>query len=156
MTKENFLRYYNKLTGADKTLVFFQFNNMIYLYECKHIAPRWVEKRFESSSKGGWEKYRMYINVAEKKKLVKKSEAIMTVKEFEKIPQKNKGHKCEYWLHEKYNLGKYQSDNVRFDKCGDVRINGVEYQVKFENASLTNVNVLHKAQKDARMAKRAS
>lgn len=33
MTKENFLRYYNKLTGADKTLVFFQFNNMVYLYE---------------------------------------------------------------------------------------------------------------------------
>lgn len=44
MTKENFLRYYNKLTGADKTLVFFQFNNMVYLYECKHIAPRWLKK----------------------------------------------------------------------------------------------------------------
>lgn len=73
-----------------------------------------------------------------------------------KFRKKNKGHKCEYWLHEKYNLGKYQSDNIRFDKCGDVRINGVGYQVKFENASLTNVNVLHKAQKDARMTKRAS
>lgn len=32
----------------------------------------------------------MHINVAEKKKLVKKSEVIMTVKEFEKIPQKIK------------------------------------------------------------------
>ena len=83
MTKENFLRYYNKLTGADKTLIFFQFNNMIYLYECEHIAPRWVEKRFESSSKGGWEKYRMYINISEKKKLVKKSTVIMSVEEFE-------------------------------------------------------------------------
>ena len=79
----------------------------------------------------------------------------MTIEEFETIPYKNKGHKCEYWLHKAYNLGEYKTDSIRFDKCGDVRINGIEYQVKFENASLTNVNILHKAQKDARKAKKA-
>jgi hypothetical protein len=31
-----------------------------------------------------------------------------------------------------------------------VEINGIQYQVKYQNASLTNVVVLHKAQKKAR------
>ena len=75
----------------------------------------------------------------------------MTKAEFDELPyNNNKGHRCEYWLHEVYNLGNYKPDNKRFDKCGDVEINGIQYQVKFENASLTNVNTLHNAQKSAR------
>jgi len=35
-----------------------------------------------------------------------------------------------------------------------VEIGGVQYQVKYENASLTNVDVLHKAQKRAREMKK--
>lgn len=155
MTKGNFFRYYNRLTGADRTLVFFIYNSKVYKYDCKHIAPRWTRKERESAKNGGWEKFKMYINADEKKRLVPKSEVVMTIEEFEAIPYKNKGHKCEYWLHKAYNLGEYKTDNIRFDKCGDVRINGIEYQVKFENASLTNVNILHKAQKDARIAKKA-
>jgi hypothetical protein len=151
MTKGNFLRYYNRLTGADRTLVFFERNGYIYIYNCKHIAPRWVHEERESSSKGGWQKFRMYIPAAEKDKLVAKGAIpVMTSEEFAAISYNNKGHKCEAWLHKTCNLGKYTSDNRRFDKCGDVTIDGIQYQVKFENATLTNVNVLHKAQKDAR------
>lgn len=152
MTKGNFFKYYNKLTGADKTLVFFERKGIIYIWECKHIAPRWAREEHESSKNGGWQKFKMSINVAEKDKLIKKGAiAVMTTEEFNKIPYENKGHKCEYWLHKVCNLGTYTTDRVRFDKCGDVNINGIEYQVKFENASLTNVNTLHNAQKDARM-----
>lgn len=151
MTKGNFFRYYNKLTGADRTLVFFQKNGKIYIYECHHIMPRWARQEFESSKNGGHQKFKMYLSTKEKDLLIRKGAIeVMTVEEFEQIPYKNKGHKCEYWLHQVANLGTYKPDHERFDKCGDVRINGIEYQVKFENASLTNVVVLHKAQKDAR------
>jgi hypothetical protein len=54
-------------------------------------------------------------------------------------------------LHKVCNLGNYKPDRVRFDYCGDVEINGIQYQVKFENATLTNINTLHNAQKDARV-----
>lgn len=155
MTKGNFLRYYNKLTGADNTLVFFERKGLIYIHTCKHIAPRWVHMERESMKNGGWEKFKMYLSAEEKDKLIKKGAVpVMTSAEFASIPYSNKGHKCEYWLHKACNLGTYAPDRVRFDKCGDVRINGVEYQVKFENASLTNVNVLHKAQTAARKAKK--
>ena len=66
MTKGNFLKYYNKLTGADKTLLFFERNDKIYLWECKHLAPRWISEGFESSSIGGHQKFKMYLKVSEK------------------------------------------------------------------------------------------
>lgn len=151
MTKSNFLRYYNKLTGADRTLVFFEKKGVVYIWNCKHVAPRWVKEAFESTSKGGAQKFRMYLSAKEKEKLIKKGATpIMSKEAFESIPCHNQGHKCEYWLHQVCNLGVYKSDNKRFDKCGDVCINGIEYQVKFQNATLTNVDVLHKAQKDTR------
>lgn len=150
MTKGNFFRYYNRLTGADKTLIFFEFQNEIYIHECKHIAPRWAHEEWESSKNGGHQKFKMYITTKEKARLVKASTKIMTAEEFSAIPYKNNGHKCEAWLHKVCDLGEYTPDNLRFDKGGDVVINGVSYQVKYQNASLTNVVVLHKAQKDAR------
>lgn len=154
MTKQNFFRYYNKLTGADRTLVFFERKGVIYEYDCKHIAPRWTHEEHESTQNGGWQKFKMYITVEEKDKLIKKGAvAVMTKAEFDKLPYNNKGHRCEYWLHEVYNLGNYKPDHERFDKCGDVEINGIQYQVKFENATLTNVNTLHNAQKDAKAKK---
>lgn len=151
MTKGNFFKYYNKLSGADRYLIFFERNGLVYLWDCKHIAPRWTRERYESSSKGGYQKFRIEMTVKDKNELIAKGATpMMTFEEFKAIPQKNNGHKCECWLHKKYNLGTYKPDAKRFDKCGDVCINGVEYQVKFQNASLTNVEVLHKAQKDAR------
>ena len=150
MTKSNFFRYYNRLTGADRTLVFFEYKGNIYIHECHHIAPRWAHEEFESSKNGGHQKFRMRISTDEKVKLIPKSKMVMTSKEFNAIPYKNKGHKCEAWLHMVCDLGEYTPDHKRFDECGDVRIGGVEYQVKFQNASLTNVVVLHKAQKRAR------
>lgn len=153
MTKQNFLKYYNKLSGADKTLIFFQKDGKIYLWECNHIAPRWVNSAYESSSKGGQQKFRMYINTKEKEKLIKKGAIeVMTLTDFEKISYANKGMKCEKWLHDKTNQS-YIPNNKRFDKGGDICVNGVEYQIKFENASLTNVDVLHKAQKEKRVKK---
>ena len=150
MTKGNFFRYYNRLTGADRTLIFFSHNGDIYIHECHHIAPRWAHEEFESSKNGGHQKFKMYLSASEKAKLAPKSYKVMTCEEFEAIPYKNKGHKCEAWLHMVCDLGNYTPDHKRFDECGDVEINGIQYQVKFQNASLTNVVVLHKAQKRAR------
>lgn len=151
MTIKNFLRYYNRLTGADRTLVFFIYQNLVYLYNCKHISPKWCYWTRESQKNGGIEKVKMRLTLKEKQRILSKSIPVMTVEQFESLPYPtNKGRRCEFWLHQVCGLGEYKPDSMRFDKCGDIRINGVEYQVKFQNASLTNVDILHKAQKDAR------
>lgn len=155
MTKKNFFHYYNNLSASDGTLIFFERKDSLYIYPCKHVAPRWCKEGRESKSKGGAQKWRMYIPVAERDKLIAKGAIkVMTAAEFKAIPHRNKGHKCEYFLHVACGLGDYTPDHNRFDKCGDVVINGVAYQVKFQNASLTNVDVLHKAQADARKARK--
>ena len=166
MTKGNFFRYYNKLSGCHKYLIFFEYNNNIYCAVTESIAPRWcIEAResYRRSKKtgeiigGGEQKWIMSMKKKHKEELIKKgAEIAMTKEEFEELGNvySNKGRRCELWLHEKYNLGKHENDTVRFDKGGDVCINGVEYQVKFQNASLTNVRAIRNAQDSARkMAK---
>ena len=162
MTKGNFFRYYNKLAGCHKYLVFFLYGGNVYMSECDRIAPRWCGEARESHRKnkageitgGGEQKWRMNLTRKHKEELLHKgAEIVCSKEEFENIPYSNKGQKCEYWLHEQYDLGTYKPDSLRFDKGGDVVINGIEYQVKFENASLTNVRTLRKAQDDARKNK---
>lgn len=151
MTKGNFIRYYNKLICADKVIIFFEYKKNIYSYICDHVRPKYIRETRESSSKGGQQKFAMRILEEDKEYLIAHGAQFeMTKAEFITLPYKNKGHKCEYFLSEKFNLGEYKPDCVRFDKAPDVIIEGIRYQVKFQNASLTNVEVLAKAQKDFR------
>jgi hypothetical protein len=162
MTKGNFFRYYNKLAGCHKYLIFFEYLGNIYCATTDRIAPRWCVEARESYRKskktgevigGGEQKWMMSMKNNHKEELIKKgADVAMTKEEFEKLGDiySNKGRRCELWLHNKYNLGEHKNDCVRFDKGGDVCIDGVEYQVKFQNASLTNVRTLRNAQKDAR------
>lgn len=155
MTKKNFMHYYHNLNGSEGYEIFFERKGNIYRIVINRIAPRWVKEGRESKSKGGAQKFRMYISVAERDKLIAKGATlVMSSEEFKALPYKNKGHKCEYYLHQIYGLGEYAPDNLRFDKGGDICVNGIQYQVKFQNATLTNVDVLHKAQADAREAKK--
>lgn len=152
MTKGNFMRYYRKLSGADAYIIFFIYKKMVYMAKIAHIQPRWVFQTRESSDKGGGEKFMMNIKKAEKLWLIDHgAEAVMTEAEFNTLPyEENNGWRCEYWLHEAYGLGEYTPDHKPFDECGDVKLDGIEYQVKFQKASMTTVKTLHNAQKRAR------
>lgn len=156
MTKQNFMHFYHILNGSQGYDIFFERKGFIYYIECARIAPRWVKEGRESKSKGGAQKFRMYIPTAERDKLIAKGATlVMSSAEFKALPYRNKGHKCEYYLHQLHNIGEYKPDNLRFDKGGDICVNGIQYQVKFQNATLTNVDVLHKAQADARERRKA-
>ena len=151
MTKGNFFRYYNKLNGADAYIMFFTYDGKLWMFKTSHIKPSWTVEARESSSNGGYQKWKIYLRKNHKEQFIKNgAEVVATVEEFDNMPYKNKGHKCEWFLHQAYNLGEYAPDRTRFDKDGDVTIDGIKYQVKFENASLTNVKVLRRAQDDAR------
>lgn len=166
MTKGNFFKYYNKLSGSHKYLIFFEYDENIYCAITDKIAPRWCIESRESyrhnkngTVAGGEQKWQMQMRKKHKEELVKKgAEVAMTSEEFAELGKvkANKGRRCEYWLHEKYNLGEHTDDTVRFDKGGDVCIDGIEYQVKFQNASLCNVRTLRNAQESARKNKKSA
>ena len=152
MTKGNFFKYYNKLNGADAYMIFFLYGGKLWMLKVPHIKPSWTKESRESSSNGGFQKWMMKNTKAIKEQYIRKGAVVVaTEEEFNNMPYaNNKGRRCEWWLHQIYNLSEYTPDNERFDKGGDVRIDGIEYQVKFENASLTNVRTLRRAQDDAR------
>lgn len=152
MTLKNFLHYYHLLNGAQRYLLFFIYKKVVYVYNCKSLAPRWMVEARESTRNGGYMKWMLHVKEGEKAKLVSKSVPVMTMEEWNSLPYaNNKGHRCEYWLHKVLNLpGEYKPDHERFDKCGDVVIDGIQYQVKYQHASMTNVHTLAHAQADRR------
>ena len=159
MTTKNFFRYYNRLNGADRYLLVFKYKRMVWVVDVEHILPSWCSEALESAQNGGYQKWMLKPSALPKAKLVKTATCLMTIKEFEtqcKASGENRGYVCEMLLCERLNCQPASSKrNARFDVCGDVVLNGIQYQVKFQNASLTNVNVLHKAQADARAKRKA-
>ena len=159
MTTGNFFRYYNKLNGADRYFLVFVYKKNVYVVDLRHLCSTWCTDTRESEQNGGWQKWMLQPGKLPKARLVKKAVWLMTQKEFEeqrKASKLNRGYFCEMLLCEK--LGCVPATDVRtarFDKCGDVVYNGLQYQVKYQNASLTNVNTLHHAQADARAKRRA-
>ena len=160
MKIENFFRYYNRLSAADRYYLIFKYKRYVWLIDIPHICSTWCEESKESGSKGYYQKWRICASKLPKDRLVKKAICMMSIKEFEAAVKEysgNRGDYCEKWLCENFGcVPSSTKHNARFDECGDVTKNGLQYQVKFQNASLTNVNVLHKAQADARARKAAA
>ena len=146
MTKTEFFENYNRLTGADETYLFFIYKNDLYLHTCKHIQEEWTRADRDSKKNGGGLKYRMGLKVATKKELIENPNTIkvMTKAEFLDLPVKNNGDKCELYLEMLNGNNDFKHNSVRFDKGGDVEINGKQIQVKFQNASITSVSTLEK------------
>lgn len=158
MTTDNFFRYYNRYSGADRYFLVFTFKKQVYLADVRHLSRTWCAVEHESTQNGGWQKWKLQPGRLPKEQLVKKAVRLMSVEEFEtqrKASRKNKGYFCEMWLCENYGCTPASDKpSTRFDECGDVVYNGLQYQVKYENASLTNVNTLHNVQRDKRAVKK--
>lgn len=160
VTKRWFVREYNRLSGADEYWWFFELEGNVYCYKCKHLPYNRIMMGFESSSKGGHYKAKLGISKTFFKELIVKNKAsyFCTMKELQKVEVKknqNNGHRCEKILAETFPQKNWiLGGNERFDKGGDLIIDGKQIQVKFGAASLTNINTLHNAQKEARKNKK--
>lgn len=150
MTKTTFLKHYNSFSAAHNYLVFFLYKKNLYMAECGKIQPRWVVENYETY--GHTQKYMISLKNQHKEQLIRKgAKLLMTESEFMAIDVPNRGRKCEKWLHETTNQdGVYKYDTVPFNIDGDITINGIKYQVKFQNASLANVRTIEKLKKERR------
>lgn len=75
-----------------------------------------------------------------------KAKQVMSEEKFLQLTEKqelNKGQTCEY-LSAKARKQDYTLDSTRFDKAGDVNLKRKKIQVKFENASLTQLRTIAK------------
>lgn len=147
MTKTTFLKHYNNFSAAHNYILFFLYKKNLYITTVEKLMPRWVVENYETYSHT--QKYMIYLNNKHKEQLIRKgAKCLMTEEKFMEINVKNRGRKCEKLLHELTNQeGEYRFDTVPFNEDGDITINGIKYQVKFQNASLANVSYIEKLKK---------
>ena len=142
------LEKYEELNGCNCYEIYFNFKHEIYKIELKKLDISFVKIGRESSSKGGWEKLRLAITSAKKQEwlLSGKAKKLMSEQKLIELAEDkglNKGQACEY-LSAKARKQEYTLDSTRFDKAGDVNLKRKKIQVKFENASLTQLRTIAK------------
>ena len=142
------LEKYEELNGCNCYEIYFNFKHKIYKIELKKLDISIVKLGRESSSKGGHEKLRLQVSSAKKQEwlLSGKAKELMSEEKLNEIALDkglNKGQACEY-LSAKARHQDYTLDSTRFDKAGDVNLKRKKIQVKYENASLTQLRTIAK------------
>lgn len=145
MKKENAIRYYRKFSAADAYIVGFVYKKEVYVATVKELMPRWIRVEHEASSKGGKEKLQLRLRNEHKEQLIRKG---ATKVDYKVVKGKN-GRAFEKWVYEqagKADEYRGDGDHIGFWVEGDINIDGIEYQVKFEGAQIVVFETLKNLQ----------
>lgn len=139
------LKVYEDTTAAVWTLLVFQLAGRAYAARLNAITADMVTLDRESSQNGGATKLRFKLSNRQKVALIEAgAEEVGNIADILSL-QKNKGNAVECWATRRYMGIEWVKDSIPYYMQGDIQVNGEEVQVKFENASLTNVSVMEKA-----------
>ena len=136
MTKQTMIKNYRKFSAADCYALGFIYEHNLYVAMVDEIAPRFMRVEHESSKKGGCAKLQLRLTKPYQLQLIRKGakcvggESLLDGKY-------NKGENFEKMVTEFYGQT-WEKDNVPFTDDGDLTVNGVAYQIKFEKATFTN------------------
>lgn len=131
---------YNKLAFTHNYIYGFCFQNMVYMVKATAEDMPFVLK-LDKASRGAGYALRFKPNKAQKTFLLAKGATAICSKEFFEVTVKeskyNRGEIFEKMVTEFYGQT-WEKDNVPFTDDGDLTVNGVAYQIKFEKATFTN------------------
>lgn len=152
ITKNHAIREYRKYTAADAYIVCFLQGHNFYMAESEELMPRWM--KMMEKTPGHAEKLQIDLKAHHKKELIRKGAVkLMTEEEFMAHKSEkayNRGWMTEKVIFEHFGQEWTGPDQVRFDKDGDITINGKRYQIKFENAQVVTTVTIHEVQKEHR------
>ena len=95
-----------------------------------------------SSKRGGFAKIRIKLTAKDRAELSATAELIGAESLLTADSKHNKGENFERELTERWTSETWVKDSVPFWVAGDIRVNGVEIQVKLDGAELTNERTL--------------
>ena len=137
MKKETLIRWYRQMNCSEMYILGFIRNHRVYLIHYDgEIPPRYI--RYCQASRGMGSQIRFDPIVKYKDQLIRKGAACIG-DESELFPAscKNRGERFEKLVFEMAGQ-KWQKDCVPCWVAGDININGVEIQIKFEKATFTD------------------
>ena len=97
-----------------------------------------------SSKRGGFAKIRIKLTAKDRAELSATAELIGAENLLMKDSAHNKGENFERELTERWTSERWVKDSVPFWMAGDIRVDGVEIQIKLDGAELTNEKILGK------------
>ena len=95
-----------------------------------------------SSKRGGFAKIRIKLTAADRAELSATAELIGAEDLLTADPAHNKGENFERELTERWTSETWVKDSVPFWVAGDIRVDGIEIQIKLDGAELTNEKLL--------------
>lgn len=135
---------YNKASYTHNYIYGFYFQNMVYMVEADSKAMPFILK-LDKASRGAGYSLRFCPTVAQKAFLMAKGAVLLCSKDFfdatVKESKYNKGEVFEKMVTEFFGQ-EWVKDTVPFTEDGDITVDGIAYQVKFEKATFTNEKTL--------------
>ena len=146
--KEKMVKFYNKQAFTHEYMFGFRFNGNIWMVKVtSEILP--FVLILDKASRGAGYALRFKPNKAVKTLLMSKGAAIICSEQmFDELcaeSKYNKGEIFEKLVTEMYGQT-WEKDNVPFTDDGDLTIDGIAYQIKFEKATFINEKQMLKMQ----------
>ena len=143
MTMTEMMNRYHARSAASTYALGFVCHGKLYVTRMNFEELSRYFKLYRASSKrGGFAKIRIRLSSAERMELAETAELIGDESLLMKDAAHNKGENFERELTERWTGETWVKDSVPFWVAGDIKVNGVEIQVKFDGAELTNEKTL--------------
>ena len=141
---QNMINRYNELAFTHNYIYGFTFHGMVYMVTTTADVMPYVLK-LDNASRGCGYALRFCPTNAQKTFLLSKgAEPLCSRNFFETTAQNskyNRGEIFEKMVTEKFHQV-WKKDNIPFTENGDITVNGIAYQIKFEKATFINEKTL--------------
>ena len=140
MKKIEMFANYEKFNKAEKYIIGFSHKGNIYMKMVDHLDLDMIT--LESASKNQGTSLRFRPKSAHKAQMILESICLGSIEMI--LDQKyNKGEMFEKVITEYYGQ-EWVKDTIPFHKAGDLNLNGIEIQIKFEKAALCTSKTIEK------------
>lgn len=137
------LKYYNQFKASDYFIIGFEYNNKIYFKVVKKIFSKWLKGSHKAGTKIF--KANMYICKKQRQKWVDNNAiCLCSMQEFLDAFDANNGWTLEKMIYKYYNIEFKGHDSVPFYKGNDITVNGIGYQIKWQDSQLVTEITINK------------
>ena len=138
MTKTEMLNLYEAHSAAHVYAIAYVVKHQVYFNLCNGLATELIT--LEAASRNQGNALRLRVRKAAREAMVSSAICLGADSQL-MLDHYNKGEALEKLVTEYYGL-EWKKDNVPFTKAGDIRVNGVEIQIKLDGATITNEKTL--------------
>ena len=143
MTMTEMMNAYSARSAAHTYALGFVCGGKVYAQKLSFAElSRYFKLDRASSKRGGFAKIRIKLTAKDRAELSATAELIGAEDLLSKDAKHNKGENFERELTERWTSETWEKDSVPFWVAGDLRVDGVEIQVKLDGAELTNERTL--------------